>query len=69
MRAKRTRGHGTRRGRKKHEPVAEFGRGGDGIIFLKFHKLCGSDRVEEVRRSGADGCLCGARESGGTGAK
>lgn len=39
--------------------------------FLKFYNCCGSDRVEEVRRSGADGYLCGCaglRESGGTGA-
>ena len=34
-------------------------------FFFKFYS-CGSDRVEEVRRSGAD--VRGARESGGTGA-
>jgi hypothetical protein len=53
--------------KKKHDLLRNWE--GVAVLFFKFYKLCGSDRVEEVRRSGADGCLCGARESGGTGAK
>jgi hypothetical protein len=42
---------------------------GCGLLKKSLYRLCGSDRVEEVRRSGADGRAGVGVGSGGTGAK